>query len=425
MHLLFFALILLIVHLMVESYRWQMIPAYLSFGILYLRIKIGELNFTQRFNKFTWGLWALFAISLPVAVPVIELPEPTGPYPIGTHIYHWIDSSRTEWFTPENDKDVRELVVQVWYPAEKVSGKPMPYLDNLNLRTKALGGAGGVPGFLASHIDLVKTHSFLNSTVVSGKQFPLLIISHGITSFRQIHTALIEALTSNGYIVAAPDHTYDCNLTVFPDGHTADYRSEITGHPDSVRIRRQQLNTRVADVRFILNQMLAIEEINKIIDFEKVGVLGHSYGGATAIQTAYEDDRFKAALCLDGWMNPVPDHIYEKGIQQPFLYLGRPRWNNSDYPTSPLKLVQFLQNVKSEKFNYILKGSRHLDFSDLPLFSPLSEFFLDTGTISSKKAVSITNGVVLLFFDRYLKNIMNHFPKSVANYSEIIINPAS
>ena len=320
---------------------------------------------------------------------------------------------------------MRELVVQVWYPAEKVSGKPMPYLDNLNLRTKALGGAGGVPGFLASHIDLVKTHSFLNSTVVSGKQFPLLIISHGITSFRQIHTALIEALTSNGYIVAAPDHTYDCNLTVFPDGHTADYRSEITGHPDSVRIRRQQLNTRVADVRFILNQMLAIEEINKIIDFEKVGVLGHSYGGATAIQTAYEDDRFKAALCLDGWMNPVPDHIYEKGIQQPFLYLGRPRWNNSDYPTSPLKLVQFLQNVKSEKFNYILKGSRHLDFSDLPLFSPLSEFFLDTGTISSKKAVSITNEVVLLFFDRYLKNIMNHFPKSVANYSDIIINPAS
>jgi predicted dienelactone hydrolase len=236
---------------------------------------------------------------------------------------------------------------------------------------------------------------------------------------------LIEALTSNGYIVAAPDHTYDCNLTVFPDGHTADYRSEITGHPDSVRIRRQQLNTRVADVRFILNQMRANEEINKIIDFEKVGVLGHSYGGATAIQTAYEDDHFKAALCLDGWMNPVPDHIYEKGIQQPFLYLGRPRWNNSDYPTSPLKLVQFLQNVKSEKFNYILKGSRHLDFSDLPLFSPLSEFFLDTGTISSKKAVSITNEVVLLFFDRYLKNIMNHFPKSVANYSEIIINPAS
>jgi len=425
MHLLFFALILVVVHLMVEGYRWQIIPAYLSFGILYLRIKIGELKFTQRFNKLTWGLWALFAISLPVAVPVIDLPEPTGPYPIGTQIYHWIDSSRAEWFTPENDQDVRELVVQVWYPAEKVSGKPMPYLDNLNLRTKALGGAGGVPGFLASHIDLVKTHSFLNSTVVSGKQFPLLIISHGITSFRQIHTALIEALTSNGYIVAAPDHTYDCNLTVFPDGHTADYRSEITGHPDSVRIRRQQLNTRVADVRFILNQMLAIEEINKIIDFEKVGVLGHSYGGATAIQTAYEDDRFKAALCLDGWMNPVPDHIYEKGIQQPFLYLGRPRWNNSDYPTSPLKLVQFLQNVKSEKFNYILKGSRHLDFSDLPLFSPLSEFFLDTGTISSKKAVSITNEVVLLFFDRYLKNIMNHFPKSVANYSEIIINPAS
>ena len=33
MHLLFFALILVVVHLMVEGYRWQIIPAYLSFGI--------------------------------------------------------------------------------------------------------------------------------------------------------------------------------------------------------------------------------------------------------------------------------------------------------------------------------------------------------------------------------------------------------
>jgi pimeloyl-ACP methyl ester carboxylesterase len=159
-----------------------------------------------------------------------------------------------------------------------------------------------------------------------------------------------------------PDHTYDCNFTIFPDGHTADYRSDITGYPDSVNIRRQQLNTRVADIKFILDQLMADGELNNIIDFEKVGVLGHSYGGATAIQTAYEDDRFKAVLTLDSWMNPLPEHIIQQGINQPFLYLGRPDWEDSDYPTSPARLEQFLENANRRKISLYFAGSPSFGF---------------------------------------------------------------
>lgn len=423
LHLLLFALLLAVAHFMVEGYRWQMVPAYFSFGILYLRVKIGELKFTSRFNKITWGLGMVFAISLPFAVPVMNLPEPAGHYIIGTKIYQWSDSSRMEWFTAEDEDpdDVRELVVQVWYPAKTETGKPMPYLDNLNLRIDALGGAGDFPGFLASHIDLVKTHSFLNAPFYPEKQFPLLILSHGITGFRQMHTALIEELTSNGYVVVAPDHTYDCNLTIFPDGHTADYRSDITGDPDSVNIRRQQLNTRVADIKFILDRLIVTGEFNKIINFEKVGVLGHSYGGSTAIQTAFEDDRFKAVLTLDSWMNPIPEHIIQRGILQPFLHLGRSSWDDSDYPTSPAMLEQFLAKLNGEKFHYILQGARHLDFSDSPLFSPFSDLILETGSVAAEKAVLQTNAVALSFFDQYLKNNESQIPENLSGYSELLM----
>ena len=422
-HLLLFAFILAVAHFMVEGYRWQMVPAYLSFGIVYLRVKTGELKFSQRFNKITWGLCAVIAVGLPFAIPIMNLPEPTGPYIIGTKIYQWADNSRMEWFTPaeEDSDDVRELVVQVWYPAETETDKPLPYLDNLNLRIDALGVAGNFPGFLASHIDLVKTHSFLNAPTISNKRFPILILSHGITGFRQMHTSLIEQLTTNGYVVVVPDHTYDCNFTIFPDGHTADYRSDITGYPDSVNIRRQQLNTRVADIKFILDQLMADGELNNIIDFEKVGVLGHSYGGATAIQTAYEDDRFKAVLTLDSWMNPLPEHIIQQGINQPFLYLGRPDWEDSDYPTSPARLEQFLENATGEKFHYILQGARHLDFSDSPLFSPFSDLILETGSIAAEKAVLLTNTVALSFFDQYLKNNVNQIPENLTGYSELLM----
>jgi hypothetical protein len=46
------------------------------------------------------------------------LPEPTGPYAVGRVSYHWIDRSREEVFT-QTKGDERELMVFVWYPAEK------------------------------------------------------------------------------------------------------------------------------------------------------------------------------------------------------------------------------------------------------------------------------------------------------------------
>ena len=419
MRLFYFALIIAVVHLMFENYRWQMVPVYLSFGILYLRLKIGELKFTQRYNKITWALWISVTTALPIVVPIIDLPVPSGPYSIGTQVFHWVDSSRTEWFTPEVPDDLRELMVQVWYPASATTGQLVPYINNLEIRKEAIGKAGGLPGFLVGHIDLTITHAYENAPIMKGAH-PMLILSHGITSYRQMHTSLVENLASHGYIVVAPDHTYDCNLTVFPDGRLANYRSDITGHPDSIRIRRQQLNTRVADIRFLIDKMLSFKELKPSIDPDKIGVLGHSYGGATSIQAAFEDVRVKAVLVLDSWMNPVPSYIIETGISQPFLYIGRPHWNESEYPNSPGRLIKFNKNLTDDYFHYILSGSMHLDFCDAPLFSPLSDLFLETGTIPAKKAVFLTNTTVEVFFDKYLKNKPNDLSDVLNVYSELL-----
>jgi len=417
--LLFFSIVIIVIHIFVEASRWQMAPAYLGFGFIYLRLRIGEFRFVQQINKFTWAGWLVLSIGLPFAVPVLDLPQPTGSHIIGSNIYHWVDSRRDEWFTSEDTNDVRELVVQVWYPSKTATKKPMPYIDHLKLRSAAIGDAGDFPGFLVEHIDLIETHSFINAPAEQGK-FPLLIFSHGITGFRQFHTSLIEELTSHGYIVAAPDHAYDCNLTVFPNGDVADYRSEITGFPDSVNIRRQQLNTRVADIKFILDQLSADDELAALIDFDCIGVVGHSYGGATVIQSAYEDNRISSVLTLDSWMNPLPGHILNDGIDQPFLSLNRPDWSDSDYPTSPDLLEKFSSNLDSNSFNFILKDSRHLDFSDAPLFSPFSSLFLETGSIPAERAVMITNDVVLSFFDTFLKNKSNQFPNNLQMHTELI-----
>ena len=393
-------------HFYLESYRWQMVPAYLLFVIIFITYK--KWGYRLFWMKGLLVVWFLCSAFLPIIVPVFSLPTPTGSHLIGTQIFQWSDSTRMEWFTSEIPDDYRKIMVQLWYPSRSIeNNNPEPYMDNINIRSKTIGSAGGFSGWLAGHVELIKTNSFLNATPdFSSSPYPVLVLSHGITGMRQIHSALIENLASNGYVVAALDHAYDCNLTVFKDGTIADYRSDITGHPDSVKIRRKQLNTRVSDVRFVLDKLAEINlpsMFGELLDFGRIGVLGHSYGGATAIQVSYEDVRVKSCLVLDSWMSPLPGDILKTGINQPFLSLGRPHWDDSNYPSSPVLTKLFMGTFSEHGYYFTLKDSRHLDFCDAPLFSFFSDWFVETGPIPAKKAVSITNKVSLLFFNRYLK----------------------
>jgi len=415
---LFGGLLVCFLHFYLESQRWQMAPAYLLFLIIFLFYKKGG-------EKPLWGkslilVYFLFSAFLPFVIPVFSLPTPTGSYSIGTQTFQWTDSTRLEWFTYENPNDYRKIMVQVWYPSNDIKGRaPEPYIDNITIRAETIGSAGGFPGWMAGHINLVKTNSYLNASPdLTNAPYPVLILSHGITGMRQIHSALIEELTSHGFVVASLDHPYDCNLTLFQDGTVADYRSDITGHPDSVQIRRKQLNTRVADVRFLLDTLTKINQaihFNGLMDLNRVGVLGHSYGGATAIQVAFEDKRFRSCLVLDSWMNPLSTNVLNSGISQPFIYLGRPHWDDSDYPTSPNLVNTFTKSSPEKNFQLVLKNSRHLDFCDAPLFSPLTDRFLETGPISAKKAVAITNKVALSFFSYFLKDKQGEFPNDILN----------
>ena len=148
------SLIFCLFHFILESYRWQMVPAYLLFIILFIIFKRREC--TSLLLKTFLFILLLLSLLLPVVVPVFSLPSPTGPYSIGTQIFQWTDSTRLEWFTEENLSDFRNVLVQVWYPSKKPEKeKPESYIDHIDIRAKAIGNAGGFPGELISHINLV------------------------------------------------------------------------------------------------------------------------------------------------------------------------------------------------------------------------------------------------------------------------------
>ena len=318
-------------------------------------------------------------------------------------------------------------MLQVWYPSVENDSEKLPFLDHLKTRAKTIAQAGKFPSFFAMHLERIKTNSVLNSPVLSeGAPFPIVIISHGITGMRQLHTSLAERLASEGYAVFAMDHTYDANITVFSDGSIADYRSNIIGHPDSVSIRKKQIDTRVQDIQFVTRELERIQSgalrhpLNGYLDLNKIGIAGHSFGGSTATLTAFKDDRFKAVVALDSWINPLPDEVLDMGIIQPYLYMGRPSWVDSDYPSS-ISLSELLhRNNRGASYHITIKDTRHLNFIDAPLFSPIGKYLVEIGDINRKRSVALVNQLTFEFFNKYLEGQPSSILDRVETIPELI-----
>ena len=419
---LIFTILATITQYYIEGLRWQLFPCVYLLLVIYLIHRFNKRNIKWYFKTLI-SSWFIVAIILPVVVPVFSLPNPSGNYSIGTEIFHWVDSSRTEWFTPEDQNDYREIMVQIWYPGlPDKSLKPEPYMDFIDLRAKTIAAAGGIPSFLPSHLNLVKTNSYKNLKSAKIKTLPILIFSHGLTGSRHLHQSLFENLSSFGYAVVALDHSYDCNLTIFPDNRIADYRSNITGHSDSLFIRKKQLETRSNDVLFVLDQLEKIQSgmiysnLNNKLNLKSVGVGGHSYGGATAILSTQKEERFQVCFALDGWINPLSNSSIEKGLNVPLLYMGRPNWDDSDYPSNYYYLNNLIENSKKSK-SIIIKETLHLDYTDIPIYSPIIKYVMDVGNLSPNISISLVNELVKEFLDHHL------LKKSKNNYNILLEHP--
>lgn len=103
-----------------------------------------------------------------------------------------------------------------------------------------------------------------NASVATGA-FGLIVISHGAGGMGVLHRDLAMALASQGYVVVAPTH---------PPGKGDD----ITGV--AVWVGRPRQVSRVIDA------VLEDKALGPHIDRERIGVVGHSNGGYTALAVA-------------------------------------------------------------------------------------------------------------------------------------------
>ena len=148
------------------------------------------------------------------SIPLKDIAKAKGKYAVGTQNIYVVDSTRAMWFT-DGIKGPRELSVKVWYPADDYQlAEKASYVENQELLSEALSKSLGVPRALMKRADGIKCNSWLESMPATGK-FPILIYSHGHQSLKIANTFQAEELASNGYIVIAPDHTYDAAILYY------------------------------------------------------------------------------------------------------------------------------------------------------------------------------------------------------------------
>ncbi|RAR44680.1 acetylhydrolase [Paenibacillus sp. MDMC362] len=442
-----------LIQMITEGYRWQMIPAYAGclivggLALYHLRQSTHSKDHpsvqpAKQFAGMTaikrWITALLLLVyigvsaALPSLLPVFSFAKLQGPYPVGTTTMVLEDERREEPAT-DDPADHRKLMIQIWYPASPGTGTgPSPYIEHLPVVLEGLQQAISIPPLLLGQLKYVQPHSTQDAELSTDQdRYPVLLFSHGLTGFRNQNTFQVEELASRGYVVVGIDHAYDAAAVVYPD-HTAMLKLENLSGFDAYEKKSRLW---VEDAKFVLDQIELLNEsdhkgiLSDRLDMDKVGMFGHSFGGATAAQMLLADNRVKAALNMDGTLygQPVPEGGYgkpymqmnaelsidrlafERSLDQAMESSGRSR---EDYEQFWAESADRRQRAGAgEAYSVEFAHANHMSFTDFYLFSPLLP---PTGAAPRQMHRSI-NELSSAFFDRYVKGDSNVSLEKVAD----------
>ncbi|MFC7545618.1 alpha/beta hydrolase family protein [Plantactinospora sp. GCM10030261] len=330
------------------------------------------------------------------APPALALPAPTGRYPVGTRWLHLTDDSRPDPWRPDSR---RELMVSLWYPAlpgpgspttrgGPVPAPPAPYTTAaVSARIIAAERLPVSPDVLATVRVTARRDARMRPTA---RGWPLVILSPGFSLSRESLTGLAEDLASHGYLVAAVDHPGEAHGVEFPDGRLVGCLACEAAGPDTAP---GIIAGRVADLAFVLDRLTGPRAAwpgGRLVDRTRVGVIGHSLGGATAVRMLSADQRVDAAANLDGTM-----FVPAGRIGEPVLLVGSDRAPDPTWSRDWTGLTGWKRWIT-------VTGSGHMTFTDRPVLG--AGLGLDTGPIPADRQLLLTRSYVRAFVDRHLRN---------------------
>lgn len=289
-------------------------------------------------------------------------PDPTkpGPFPVGVRTVTYEDTGRRK-----PDGTPRQLVTEIWYPATQATrGQAGVSYDITTVFTDEQKAA-----LAGETAPLLQTSAVRDAPVAASHgPFPLIVFAHGQGAIRWQSTYYTVLLASHGYVVVSCDH----------EGGTL--YDLVRGELQNVAVG---VETRPVDVQYLLNRMARLKEgdpLYGLLDLERIGVTGHSFGALTSFRVAATDPRVKAIVP----QAPTDVNLAWLGLPMP-VTLGIPvmvqaahedktlEWDDSIVPTWPL--------LQRPRWLLDIVQGGHFTFSDLCAF--------DLATLAEKVSVNV------------------------------------
>lgn len=369
--------------------------------------------------------------------PVLVIPKPGGEHEVGFSSITVTDVSRT--MRVNGQEVARVLTLDIWYPTGTTDGfSATPYTEQaLNV---ALSKHQGIPLWLNKE---VSSYSFLDAPPLQGKH-PVVIFNHGFASFSKQNFSNFQELASHGYVVISIAHPGESLISRNAKGKTLELDTQLPSYQAAIAVQKDmktiapllasiyakqrsattredyqqaslaltqtpyfapmktQVQNWVEDTEFVILQLnQARAEILNVADTQHITVMGHSLGGAVALELAkHPPTGVTGIINLDG-----PHLQYEtedtRSFQVPIL-----SFLSTDFTMEKqdIGLHGTLQQLFRERSSgaYILEiaGTAHNNFTDLN-FTPVLKYFTPLlSKVDNAKMAGYVNQAILEFIKR-------------------------
>jgi hypothetical protein len=367
-------------------------------------------------------------VAAQVFPPDSYLVSPAGPYHAGFLDYHWINADACpnkfesvvskDSFSKNNPRHCNEIQVRIYYPTTEIgSSNYVPNSSLLEIVNQYVKKAS--PTELEQIKDL-KSFSMAGAKIAKGK-YPIIFFTSGYGVLPQTYENILTNLVSYGYIVVGINSEFLNGPFNLSEGITVNSYS-----PQTKEQRKYLFMINLEDLSFVYKQILnkkLTATITDAIDFENIGLLGHSLGAGTVAHFA-EQQKIQAVVALDLAWDNIYENAFERDFNAPFLdifssqiYLKNKSGNfpylSKDKPLRKDKYLYVLRNkINPTQEDYAI----HMSFSDqatLISHPVIKKAALAANNSPDERLGGLGNGwniaaavneQLLLFFNKYLKN---------------------
>jgi predicted dienelactone hydrolase len=265
---------------------------------------------------------------------------------------------------------------------------------------------------------VVRTHSQPAAPIGSGpRSYSVVLLRAGGSALTTDFTTLAEDLASHGYVVVGFDAPYRSFVTLGADGRAigrvpANNVENANGNLADPLVGKL-LAMWTSDAKFVVDQLQRVDDepsglFAGRLDFGRLAIVGHSFGGATALQFCREDRRCRAAIDLDG----IPfGPVVTEGLPKPAMFLLSDHSREMSDPESHQVLGEIqgiYDRLPQPRLHATIRTANHFSFSDQSLLNSQTALALlrltGFGALDPRLGLSICTDYVRTFLDVALNN---------------------